>query len=92
MLTVSETIFVYAIAIIDSARRIYVKAFPWVAIAFAIGFAGGIERETINHTNAIPIAVVFTILALVYIICVLIEREEKRKNRLKHASSKRSKK
>lgn len=91
-LTRCETIFVYAIAILEAARRIYIKAFPWFMGFLALGFAGGVECGTINHANAIPIAIICTILALVYVICVLIEREESRKNRLKHASSKRSKK
>ena len=89
MLTKSETAFVYVWAFVLKLRRIFVKVYPWYISFMALGFAGGIECGTINHTNALPILITVTIISLIYIICVLLERAEERRSRLRHRATRR---
>ena len=83
-MTTAEKIAVWAIVIIEQARNFYIKAFPFASFLFAFGFVGGIERNTINGTNVFPIVITYTICALIFIICVLLQNAEKKKYRPRH--------
>lgn len=89
MLTKPETAFVWVYSFGVKARKIYLKTFWWIAVVGAIAFECAVKAEIIALSAVFPVAITYTILALIYIICVLIEREEKRKNRLRHRADRR---
>ena len=83
-MTTAEKIAVWAIVILEWARNFYIKAFPLASFFLVLGFVGGIECNTINGANAFPIAITYTICALIFIICVLLQNAEKKKYRPRH--------
>lgn len=89
MLTKTETAYVWIYGFGVKARKIYLKTFWWIAIAGAIVFECAVKAEIIALSAVFPIAIAYTILALLYIICVLLERDEQRKSRLRHRADRR---
>jgi hypothetical protein len=81
----AENVFIFLMAGVDLVKRIYLKLFPPAAVIFAIiyvaGLAGTSDRRAErpgNATEVIIVALVFTILALLYIIGELKEKEDRR--------------
>lgn len=79
-----ETAFIYAMAAIDIIKRLYMKLFPPAAVIFVfvyvIGLAGSSDRGMLTKstfTTTIIVALIFTVLTLLYFIGELKEGRRK---------------
>lgn len=78
-MSIFESIYVTGYGVAHFIRHWYIKIFWWLSLWVALMFEGGVINGVIPLRAIFPIAGVFTIFALIWIICYICEKREQDK-------------